>query len=303
MSIWQCASNADREVKSSLDTLCLSEADTWSKLSCAMMSQHALQSSQVVALSEAATQRRVQALIQDSERKVNLIKTLTEQLNETKEANVELTVRLQALTKQLEVCEAQNVTLTKEKAGITKELVLSQNTVRKLYKEIQSKKSHPPPPRNLNDIRQQAAANALNVGSRSLLAPPDLWHNEDTRIKVKEPVLPKANAPIVTGTPENHRHASNENVPPSDAQSQVAISDTAAAQLSIEVLVDRDEAAVPRKKADRKGAAAAKATNVSSRSRRHAAQTAEKSTREKAAQAAEDKRSIKRSRQKGSTVS
>eukprot|EP01054_Gregarina_sp_Poly1_P003374 Gregarina_sp_Poly_1__3373@NODE_1973_length_2949_cov_301_490285_g1271_i0_p3_GENE_NODE_1973_length_2949_cov_301_490285_g1271_i0NODE_1973_length_2949_cov_301_490285_g1271_i0_p3_ORF_typecomplete_len203_score33_28Cep57_CLD_2/PF14197_6/0_001_NODE_1973_length_2949_cov_301_490285_g1271_i010111619 len=145
--------------------------------------------------------------------------------------------RIQALTKQLEISEAHNVTLTKEKAGITKELVVAQNTIRKLYKESQSKKTHCQV-KWTNDNRP-------GVGG-SLLVPAGLWGTEDTRIKVKDPVLPKIVPVCIPETPENPALQAEQPVP--------CVSDTGGVQTSTEVVMDR-EGAAPRKRADRKGSA------------------------------------------------
>eukprot|EP01057_Protomagalhaensia_wolfi_P005865 Protomagalhaensia_wolfi_Nauph_80__5864@NODE_74_length_3972_cov_2245_061022_g56_i0_p3_GENE_NODE_74_length_3972_cov_2245_061022_g56_i0NODE_74_length_3972_cov_2245_061022_g56_i0_p3_ORF_typecomplete_len179_score13_48Myosin_tail_1/PF01576_19/1_1e05HAP1_N/PF04849_13/3_8e05TolA_bind_tri/PF16331_5/0_00051MPS2/PF17060_5/0_00087DUF3450/PF11932_8/0_0018KIAA1328/PF15369_6/0_0089Cep57_CLD_2/PF14197_6/2_5e02Cep57_CLD_2/PF14197_6/5_3Cep57_CLD_2/PF14197_6/0_021Cep57_CLD_2/PF14197_6/3_4e03HOOK/PF05622_12/0_026Nu len=134
MSFWQCAVGADREVKSSLDTLCLSEAETWSKLSTAMLTSESLKATKNVNSAKATAQRRVDTLAEESERKNQLILNLSKQLNEARESHAALLNKVEALTKQLEMLEAQNLTLSKEKEGITKELVVAQNTVRKLYK-------------------------------------------------------------------------------------------------------------------------------------------------------------------------
>eukprot|EP01056_Protomagalhaensia_sp_Gyna25_P000119 Protomagalhaensia_sp_Gyna_25__118@NODE_1058_length_2237_cov_1383_824841_g843_i0_p2_GENE_NODE_1058_length_2237_cov_1383_824841_g843_i0NODE_1058_length_2237_cov_1383_824841_g843_i0_p2_ORF_typecomplete_len159_score18_51TolA_bind_tri/PF16331_5/0_0099Nup88/PF10168_9/0_017DUF3450/PF11932_8/0_02Laminin_II/PF06009_12/0_04COG6/PF06419_11/0_044Myosin_tail_1/PF01576_19/0_064AAA_13/PF13166_6/0_097NPV_P10/PF05531_12/0_41DMPK_coil/PF08826_10/0_46DUF3782/PF12644_7/0_24Atg14/PF10186_9/0_24HMMR_C/PF15908_5/1_2_N len=113
MSFWQCAVGADREVKSSLDTLCLSEAETWSKLSTAMLTSESLKATKNVNCAKAAAQRRVDAIAEESERRNQLLLNLSKQLNEARESHSTLLHKVEALTKQLEVLEAQNLTLSK----------------------------------------------------------------------------------------------------------------------------------------------------------------------------------------------
>eukprot|EP01057_Protomagalhaensia_wolfi_P001829 Protomagalhaensia_wolfi_Nauph_80__1828@NODE_213_length_3163_cov_2119_292894_g56_i1_p1_GENE_NODE_213_length_3163_cov_2119_292894_g56_i1NODE_213_length_3163_cov_2119_292894_g56_i1_p1_ORF_typecomplete_len264_score36_79Myosin_tail_1/PF01576_19/2_4e05HAP1_N/PF04849_13/6_2e05KIAA1328/PF15369_6/0_00017TolA_bind_tri/PF16331_5/0_0015Golgin_A5/PF09787_9/0_0063DivIVA/PF05103_13/1_5e02DivIVA/PF05103_13/0_015DivIVA/PF05103_13/2e03Cep57_CLD_2/PF14197_6/4_2e02Cep57_CLD_2/PF14197_6/9_3Cep57_CLD_2/PF14197_6/0_01 len=227
MSFWQCAVGADREVKSSLDTLCLSEAETWSKLSTAMLTSESLKATKNVNSAKATAQRRVDTLAEESERKNQLILNLSKQLNEARESHAALLNKVEALTKQLEMLEAQNLTLSKEKEGITKELVVAQNTVRKLYKEAQAKKTS-------RTVNERPAG--------SLLAPPALWKPEariKDPIKFKGPVLPPsgscAQGAVVTQTPEGR---------PEERP------DTG----GVEVLVDQENQPPARKRSDRKAA-------------------------------------------------
>eukprot|EP01053_Blabericola_migrator_P000687 Blabericola_migrator_1__686@NODE_116_length_13817_cov_119_091491_g104_i0_p6_GENE_NODE_116_length_13817_cov_119_091491_g104_i0NODE_116_length_13817_cov_119_091491_g104_i0_p6_ORF_typecomplete_len266_score52_03ATG16/PF08614_11/0_0036ATG16/PF08614_11/1_4e02Cep57_CLD_2/PF14197_6/4_4e03Cep57_CLD_2/PF14197_6/0_004ADIP/PF11559_8/0_0085ADIP/PF11559_8/1_8e04bZIP_1/PF00170_21/2_3e03bZIP_1/PF00170_21/0_017bZIP_1/PF00170_21/1_8e04Herpes_U30/PF04523_13/0_24MbeD_MobD/PF04899_12/64MbeD_MobD/PF04899_12/9_NODE_11 len=223
MSIWQCAVGADREASASIDTLCSSEAETWSKLSCAMLSHQTRQLTKNMTAVEVTAQQKLEALVQDNERKSNLIVNLSGQVANLQKNNGELLARVQALTKQLDVLEAQNLTLTKEKVGIAKELVVAQNTVRKLYKEVQMKKA--PPPRPVNEPRN---ANGC------LLAPPGLWPGGTNVLRLEKPVLPPPPLGTMNETPDGAKGKDKD-------QSN---------QENVEVVVEQQE--VTRKKPEKK---------------------------------------------------
>eukprot|EP01056_Protomagalhaensia_sp_Gyna25_P000123 Protomagalhaensia_sp_Gyna_25__122@NODE_1059_length_2236_cov_1385_588075_g843_i1_p2_GENE_NODE_1059_length_2236_cov_1385_588075_g843_i1NODE_1059_length_2236_cov_1385_588075_g843_i1_p2_ORF_typecomplete_len231_score43_54HAP1_N/PF04849_13/0_00012Cep57_CLD_2/PF14197_6/3_4Cep57_CLD_2/PF14197_6/0_0062Rootletin/PF15035_6/0_011Myosin_tail_1/PF01576_19/0_0073Myosin_tail_1/PF01576_19/4_6e03DivIVA/PF05103_13/1_3e02DivIVA/PF05103_13/0_0079DivIVA/PF05103_13/1_6e03TolA_bind_tri/PF16331_5/0_015CENPF_leu_zip/PF10 len=192
-----------------------------------MLTSESLKATKNVNCAKAAAQRRVDAIAEESERRNQLLLNLSKQLNEARESHSTLLHKVEALTKQLEVLEAQNLTLSKEKEGITKELVVAQNTVRKLYKEAQAKKTS-------RTVNERPAG--------SLLAPPALWKPE-TRlkdpIKFKGPVLPPSGSCLqgaaVTQTPDGRPEAQP---------------DTGA----VEVLVDQENQPPARKRSDRKAA-------------------------------------------------